>query len=82
MAENTLYDDLKEVLEDFKKFLDENKDVVKPAVAALAALTPKIVVLISETSTFSSEEINLLNRPQSKAPAIPITLFTGKSLIL
>lgn len=46
MAENTLYEDLKEVLTDFKNFLDENVATIKPAVQALASLIPKIVDLI------------------------------------
>ena len=46
MAENTLYEDLKDVLTDFKNFLDENVATIKPAVQALASLIPKIVDLI------------------------------------
>ena len=46
MAENTLYEDLKEVLADFKSFLDDNVLTIKPAVQALASLIPKIVDLI------------------------------------
>lgn len=46
MAEKSLYEDLKDVLADFKKFLDDNISTLKPAVNALAALVPKIVDLI------------------------------------
>jgi len=46
MAEKNLYQELKDVLEDFKTFLDENVPTIKPAILALASLIPEIVDLI------------------------------------
>lgn len=46
MAEKSLYEELKDVLNDFKTFLDENVATIKPAIAALASIVPKIIDLI------------------------------------
>ena len=46
MAEKTLYEELKDVLEDFKTFLDGNVATIKPAITALASVIPKITDLI------------------------------------
>ena len=46
MAEKTLYEELKDVLEDFKTFLDDNVATIKPAITALASVIPKITDLI------------------------------------
>ncbi len=48
MAEKNLFQELKDVLKDFKEFLDENVLKIKPAVQALAALVPQINELIDE----------------------------------
>lgn len=45
MAQN-LYEDLRDLLQDFKDFLDPKLAVLKPAVQALAALIPQLNDLI------------------------------------
>lgn len=46
MADQNLFEQLKEVLADFKEFLDENVPTIKPAIAAIAALIPQVTELI------------------------------------
>ncbi len=46
MAEKNLFEQLKEVLQDFKDFLDENVPTIRPAIRSLAALIPQIGDLI------------------------------------
>jgi len=42
MADTNLFQELKDVLQDFKDFLDENVATIKPAINALASLIPQI----------------------------------------
>lgn len=46
MADQTLFEQLKEVLADFKKFLDDNVGTIKPAINAIAAIVPQVNELI------------------------------------
>ena len=46
MAEKTLYEELKDVLQDFKDFLDENVSLIRPAIQALAGMIPQLNELI------------------------------------
>jgi hypothetical protein len=46
MADQTLFEQLKDVLDDFKKFLDDNVGTIKPAINAIAALVPQVNELI------------------------------------
>jgi ABC-type transporter Mla subunit MlaD len=40
--ETNLFEELKEVLGEFRTFLDENVDQIRPAIAALASLLPQL----------------------------------------
>ncbi len=46
MAEKNLFEQLKDVLQDFKDFLDQNVPTIRPAIKALAGLIPQIGDLI------------------------------------
>ncbi len=46
MAEKNLFEELKDVLQEFKDFLDTNVPTIKPAIQALASLIPQIVELL------------------------------------
>lgn len=46
MAEQNLFEQLKDVLQDFKDFLDSNVPTIQPAIQALASLIPQIVDLL------------------------------------
>ena len=59
MAESNLFEDLRDVLQDFKDFLDENVPVIKPAIDALRTIIPdqiddlldKLLELMSKLKT-------------------------------
>lgn len=46
MADQNLFEQLKEVLADLKKFLDDNVTTIKPAIQAIASLIPQVTELI------------------------------------
>jgi hypothetical protein len=46
MAEQNLFEQLKEVLAEFKQFLDDNVPTIKPAIQAIASLIPQVNELI------------------------------------
>ena len=48
MPADNLFEDLKDVLQDFKDFLDTNVGTIRPAVQALAGIVPQINDLINE----------------------------------
>ena len=64
MAADNLFEELKDVLQDFKDFLDENVNVIQPAIAALKAIIPDQIddllsKLIDLIGTLKSEIENL-----------------------
>lgn len=59
-----LYQQLKDALEEFRDFLDENVPVIKPAIVALGAMIPQIGQLLNQLIELMGdlkEEINNLN---------------------
>lgn len=44
----SLFEDLKNALKDFKEFLDQNVNTIKPAIAALKSLVPQIAELLDK----------------------------------
>jgi phage-related protein len=46
MSEGNIYQELKDVLQDFKDFLDDNVPTIKPAIQALSSLIPQVVELL------------------------------------
>ena len=46
MADESVFEQLKQVLTDLKNFLDANVPTIKPAIQALASLIPQIVDLL------------------------------------
>lgn len=48
MAADNLYQDLKDVLQEFKDFLDTNVPVIKPAIQALTSMVPQITELLDK----------------------------------
>jgi ABC-type transporter Mla subunit MlaD len=80
MAAPNLFQELKDVLQEFKDFLDANVPTIKPAIQALASLIPQIVELLDLL-------VNLLNQVKTEVQnldvaAIPglaeVSEFTGK----
>ncbi len=63
MSDN-LYQDLKNALSDFKKFLDDNTATIKPAIVALKSIIPQIGDLLDKLIDLMGKlktEINNLN---------------------
>ncbi|MCA1567700.1 MAG: hypothetical protein LC803_19055 [Acidobacteria bacterium] len=59
-----LYQQLKDALQEFKDFLDENVPIIQPAIAALGAMIPQIEQLLDQLIELMGdlkEEINNLN---------------------
>lgn len=48
MADKTLFEELKDVLTDFKKFLDDNIAAIRPAIQQIANLIPQVKDLIND----------------------------------
>jgi hypothetical protein len=80
MADQTLFEQLKEVLADFKKFLDDNVATIKPAINAIAALVPQVndlIDLLTELLGKLRAEIDKLD--VSNIPGLAeVSEFTGK----
>ncbi|HEV2881015.1 MAG TPA: hypothetical protein VGX24_07030 [Pyrinomonadaceae bacterium] len=59
-----LYQQLKDALQEFKDFLDENVPIIQPAIAALGAMIPQIEQLLDQLIELMGdlkEEINNLD---------------------
>lgn len=64
MAEKNLFEQLKDVLQDFKTFLDSNVPTIKPAIQAIASLIPQVTELIDKLASLMNSlksEINKLD---------------------
>lgn len=72
MAEDNLYQELKNVLEDFKTFLDDNVSTIKPAIQALASLIPQVVDVIDLL-------INLMNQIKAEIENLDVSAIPGLS---
>lgn len=48
MADENLFQELNDVLQEFKTFLDENVPTIAPAIQAIASLVPQITDLIDQ----------------------------------
>jgi hypothetical protein len=75
MANGTnLYEELKDVLEDFKSFLDSNVATIKPAIQALASLIPQIVDVIDLL-------VNLMNQIKTEIENLDVSAIPGLSQV-
>lgn len=70
MAAQNLFQELKEVLEDFKKFLDDNVATIKPAVQALAGLIPQINELITKL-------VDLMGKLKAEIQKLDVSAIPG-----
>ncbi|HEY9640154.1 MAG TPA: hypothetical protein V6C57_06700 [Coleofasciculaceae cyanobacterium] len=64
MPAGNLYQELKDVLQDFKSFLDTNVPTIKPAIQALSSLIPQVTELIDKLTDLMGKlktEIQNLN---------------------
>lgn len=80
MDDKNLFEQLKEVLQDFKDFLDENVATIKPAINALAGLIPQINELLDLLiGLMGSLKTEIENLDVSSIPGIEeVSSFTTK----
>ena len=71
MADNNLFDDLKDVLQDFKDFLDTNIAVIQPAIAALKSIIP------DQIDDLLSKLINLINLLKAEIENLDVSSIPG-----
>ncbi len=80
MPQTNLYEELKELLAEFKQFLDDNVATITPAINALAALVPQINELIDQLVGLMNDlKTEIQNLDVSGIPGIgEVSEFTGK----
>jgi hypothetical protein len=71
MPAQNLFEDLKKALNDFKTFLDDKKNVIKPAIAPLNQLTGDRVTQLLD------KLIELLNKLKEEISKIDLTQIPG-----
>ena len=72
MAADNLFQELKDVLQDFKDFLDANVPIIKPAIQALASLIPQITELIDKL-------VDLMNKLKTEIQNLDVSSIPGLS---
>ena len=72
MANENLYEELKDVLDDFKTFLDENVPTIKPAIQSLASLIPQITDVLDLL-------IELMNQIKTEISNLDVSAIPGLS---
>lgn len=79
MATN-LFEELKQVLQEFKDFLDANVPTIKPAIQALASLVPQIVELLDLLIGLLQQiKTEIQNLDVSAIPGLSeVSAFTGQ----
>jgi ABC-type transporter Mla subunit MlaD len=71
MAADNLFEELKDVLQDFKDFLDENVSVIQPAVAALKAIIP------DQINDLLTKLIDLINKLKTEIQNLDVSTIPG-----
>ena len=70
MADTNLFDELKETLDDFKQFLDENVPTIRPAIQAIAGLIPQVNDLVDLL-------IELMNKLKTEIQNLDVSTIPG-----
>jgi hypothetical protein len=70
MAEQTLFEQLKSVLTDFKNFLDDNVGTIKPAIQAIASIVPQVNELLDEL-------VGLLDKLKAEIASLDVGAIPG-----
>jgi phage-related protein len=73
MADENIYQELKDVLEDFKTFLDEQADTIRPAIQALASVIPQITDVIDLL-------VDLMNQIRTEIANLDLSNIGGDAL--
>ena len=80
MSETNLFQELKDVLTEFKEFLDEKVPIIKPAINALASMIPQINELIDKLVDLMNQlKTEIQNLDVGSIPGLSeVSEFTGK----
>lgn len=79
MAETNLFEEMKDALEDFKSFLDQNIGTIRPAVQAIAAMIPEVNDFIDQLAGVLDQLKTKINELNTNIPGLTeATEFTGK----
>ncbi len=70
MADN-LFEDLKEVLQDFKDFLDEKVPIIQPAITALRSIIP------DQIDDLLDKLIELMNKLKAEVQKLDVSAIPG-----
>ena len=73
MAESNLFEDLRDVLQDFKDFLDENVPVIKPAIDALRTIIP------DQIDDLLDKLLELMNKLKTEIQNLDVSAIPGLS---
>ncbi len=68
----SLFEDLKNALKDFKEFLDQNVNTIKPAISALKSLVPQIGELLDKL-------IDLMGKLKTEIQSLNVNAVPGLS---
>lgn len=71
MAAENLFEDLKDVLQDFKDFLDQKVAVIKPAITALKSIIP------DQIDDLLSKLIDLMNKLKTEIQNLDVGAIPG-----
>lgn len=71
MAADNLFQELKDVLQDFKDFLDDNVSTIQPAVAALKSIIP------DQINDLLTKLINLINTLKTEIQNLDVAGIPG-----
>ncbi len=72
MESENLFQELKDVLQEFKTFLDENGPTVAPAIQAIASLVPQVVDLVNQL-------IDLIGKLKTEIQDLDVSAIPGLS---
>ncbi len=70
MADNNLFQELHDVLQEFKSFLDENVPTIAPAIQAIASLVPQVTDLLDQL-------ISLMNELKTEIQNLDVSAIPG-----
>ena len=72
MADNNLFQELNDVLQEFKTFLDQNVPTIRPAIQAIASLIPQVTELIDKL-------VDLMGKLKTEIQNLDVSAIPGLS---
>lgn len=72
MADSNLFQELNDVLQEFKTFLDQNVPTIRPAIQAIASLIPQVTELIDKL-------VDLMGKLKTEIQNLDVSAIPGLS---